>query len=129
MCVLFLAEFVLQRLGDDVRRYLRQYHWPGNVRELENLIERACLLSRNDSIEVEDLHLGLGSRTHGASGREAPFNRAEPVTLEEMERRLIMATLDKTGGNRTRTADLLGVSVRTIRNKLNQYDLNEPTPS
>ena len=115
-----------QRLTEDVRRWLERQSWPGNVRELENLMERACLLTRGEWIGLDDLHLGLSaSRPDSAEVESATMLPSTPITLEEMERRLILRTLDRTGGNRTRTADQLGVSVRTIRNKLHQYGIRE----
>ena len=110
-----------QRLGDDVIEYLQNYTWPGNVRELENLMERACLLARGEVIRLADLHMNLSAESARKSDDILTINFDRPITLEEMEKRLILRTLDKTGGNRTRTADMLGVSVRTIRNKLHQY--------
>jgi DNA-binding NtrC family response regulator len=96
------------------------------VRELENLMERACLLARGETIRLEDLHLSLSAASAaGASPTATIIDLDRPITLDEMERRLIVATLERTGGNRTRTADLLGVSVRTVRNKLNQYGLSQ----
>lgn len=118
-----------------------------DVRELQNVIERACLLARCEVIQIHDLHLRDDAMGSPAPG-ESPFNSefrlgrdsaipgrpggsenepatgdSESSTLQEMERRMILKTLRRTGGNRTRAAQLLGVSVRTIRNKLNQYDL------
>ena len=115
-----------QRLADEVRSFMQSNSWPGNVRELENLMERACLLGRGEVIRLEDLHLNLAAESARTPDLSVTLNLDAQITLEEMERRLIMRTLDRTGGNRTRTADLLGVSVRTIRNKLHQYGIAEP---
>ncbi|MCE5230756.1 sigma-54 dependent transcriptional regulator [bacterium] len=116
------------RLAPETQSWLRENAWPGNVRELENMIERACLLARGESVGIADLQLNFTmpapmKETTEAGARIVSMDDSEPETLEEMERRLILRTLERTGGNRTRTADLLGVSVRTIRNKLNQYGL------
>ncbi|MEN6626559.1 MAG: sigma-54 dependent transcriptional regulator [Candidatus Sumerlaeia bacterium] len=135
--VIPLAEFFMNKyrrpnrpepaLSSEAMAWLRDYAWPGNVRELENMIERACLLARGASIGVAELHLNLSApvqaREAESGARIVSMEDPQPETLEEMERRLILRTLERTGGNRTRTADLLGVSVRTIRNKLNQYGL------
>jgi DNA-binding NtrC family response regulator len=107
-------------VGDDVVQHLQAQPWPGNVRELENFIERAVLLTRGKEMRMEDLHLGALS----------PVLRFEPVipgqsTLAEMERQMIVQTLQETGGNRTRAAEILGVSVRTVRNKINEYGLKQ----
>ncbi len=120
-----------RRLAPETLPWLRAQRWPGNVRELENMIERACLLARGELITPADLRLDLTGAIRPAA--EAPIAPAaplpeapgQPATLEEMERRMILQTLERTGGNRTRTADLLGVSVRTIRNKIHQYGLHE----
>ena len=112
-----------QRLGVEARQWLRSRAWPGNVRELENVLERACLLAREELIRVEDFHLGGEVPGQPAAPSVDPSGIEAGMTLEEMEKKLILETLDRTGGNRTRAADLLGVSVRTIRNKLNHYGL------
>ncbi len=117
------------RLTPETQSWLRENPWPGNVRELENMIERACLLVRGEAIGLAELHFNLPvcgrpkDADAGARILSLPDLESDSETLEAMERRLILSTLERTGGNRTRTADLLGVSVRTIRNKLNQYGL------
>jgi len=98
-----------------MQRMLR-YAWPGNVRELENVIERAVALSGNAVLQPEDLPPGLGD-ADASPGGEVSVG----ATLAEMERSLILRTLDAVGGNRTRAAEMLGISIRTIRNKLAQY--------
>ncbi len=95
--------------------------WPGNVRELENTIQRAVALSMGDVIEPEDLSLVQSAGT--------PVAQASPgiggITMREMERQLISRTLQDTGGNRTHAAKLLGISIRTLRNKLNEFGLQD----
>ena len=92
--------------------------WKGNVRELENVIERATLLCSGELIDVEDLML---TPSPGAPPRPTPGEAAPGVTVAEMERRLIFKTLDATAGNRTKAAEMLGLSIRTLRNKLHEY--------
>ena len=97
---------------------LSEQSWPGNVRELENAIQRAVALSAGPVLEPDDL-LSLNT--------PAP---CEPVsspgmTVREMERQLIQKTLADTGGNRTHAARLLGISLRTLRNKLNEFGLQD----
>jgi DNA-binding NtrC family response regulator len=93
---------------------LSAYSWPGNVRELENTLERALLLCRDRVIRVEDLALEVAS-----GGPEASF--AVGTTVKDAERALILETLHALRGNRTRAAKMLGISVRTMRNKLHEY--------
>jgi len=124
--ILLLAEHFIKKynkidgrdvkgLTKDAAQSLVQMQWPGNVRELENLVERAVLLCQGDLIDKEDLFLG----------EQPPVvaDRSFPLTgsLKEMERKMIFHTLDQTDGNRTHAAEILGVSVRTLRNKLNEY--------
>jgi DNA-binding NtrC family response regulator len=107
---------------------LRQHSWPGNVRELANLMRRAVALSGSE-IGVEVLEPSeLGSpppRTGaGASGLDLKNDGLRPgVSIEFMERRLLEMTLDATGGNRSRASEMLGVSLRTVRNKIREYGL------
>jgi two-component system response regulator FlrC len=126
-----------RRFSAEALRWLPAQPWPGNARELENIIERACLLARGEELGLDDLDpamthrlaatgVAMGNAMGGVAGGEGmPFSMGEPITLGEMERRLIMATLARTGGNRTRAAGVLGVSVRTIRNKLNEYGVKD----
>ncbi len=118
---------------EDAKAWLMDYDWPGNVRELQNLMERAVLLAGQGPIRPN--HFLMDSETWEpedpeAVAREAE-NQPEPpssadealsvMPLHEMEKKLILKSLDKTSGNRTQAAELLGISVRTLRNKLNEY--------
>ena len=97
---------------------LKAHRWPGNVRELENIIERAVLLCRGDRVVPADLLMDVGL------GRPAPkpaVSVSPGQTIREMEKTMIEAALGETNGNRTHAAKMLGISVRTLRNKLNEY--------
>jgi len=96
---------------------LAQTPWKGNVRELENKIERATLICKNDLIDAEDLII----KTRGRE-KEIGLHTGSPMgSLKEMEQKAIFHTLDRTDGNRTHAAEILGITVRTLRNKLNEY--------
>ena len=99
-------------------RKLEEYYWPGNIRELENVIERAVVLASGRVIEVEDISPSLdGSRMLSAGGD------MEITTVEEMERRLIVAALERFGWHQKRSAEVLGIGVRTLRDKMKKWDL------
>jgi two-component system response regulator FlrC len=101
----------VREVSETALRQLCGYPWPGNVRELESCIQRALLFCTDRALQP--VHLQLDPAMTPAT--------QETGTRSEMERRLILATLDRVGGNRTRAAEELGVSVRTIRNRLRQY--------
>ncbi|POF29845.1 sigma-54-dependent transcriptional regulator FlbD [Roseibium marinum] len=116
-------------LAADARHALMTNLWPGNVRELENTMHRAVLLASGEEIGVEAIRMPDGSPLSVASGpAERAAQTAEAVsrsfvgrTVSDVERDLILDTLDHCLGNRTHAAKILGISIRTLRNKLNQY--------
>jgi len=119
-------------LTPDARQALLRAAWPGNVRELENTLHRAVLLSRGDVIDTAAIVLpdgsGLGEVTRIASIATQAAQVADSMsrslvgrTVSDVERDLILETLDHVLGNRTHAANILGISIRTLRNKLNQY--------
>jgi len=131
--ILPLAEHFLKRYAEKNRRMIKRftpgaadllmrYSWPGNVRELENAVERAVILCRGDAVGSDDLPDALHTEAGGERAAEAPLKPG--LSLKEMERRMILRTLDETGGNRTRTAEILGISRRTLQNKLKEYGIN-----
>ncbi len=113
-------------LGSAAMAVLQCHHWRGNVRELENCIHRAVLLASGDEIGPDDLVLQGGGAADGSSIDRSFIGR----TVAEVERDLILNTLRYTQGNRTIAAAILGISIRTLRNKLRQYgDERLPVPS
>ncbi len=101
------------RFSREAVERLASHDWPGNVRELENAVQRAVAICPGTEIAPADLSLA-----ESAGPGEAAI--APGTTVREMERQLICSTLEKTGGNRTQAARLLGISLRTLRNKLNE---------
>ncbi len=107
----------VKALTSDALTVLMNRSWPGNVRELENVIERAVLMCEGHYISAEDF---VTPGSHPRSGYRA--GPAMPVaSLKEVEKNVIFQALDHTNDNRTHAAKLLGISVRTLRNKLNEY--------
>jgi DNA-binding NtrC family response regulator len=108
-------------IRDEALEYLIRYRWPGNVRELRNLIERAVVLAQASAIGPE--HLPPYVREPGAPTVERYVFPPE-ATLADAERELILRCLDETGNNKTETARRLGLSARTIHNKLRAYGID-----
>ena len=106
------------RIAPELGRGLQLHDWPGNVRELENFIRRALALSTSRLLGPELLaHLETSPEAQRPAAIEAG------VSLRDAERELLERTLEATGGNRTRAAELMGVSLRTVRNKIRNYGL------
>ena len=117
-------------LSSAAMEILVKHRWPGNVRELENVIQRAVALSQNSIIEPGDLMLTAltGPMTGSLSNR---FEACD-LTMDDAERELIFRTLAELDGNRTHAAKKLGISLRTLRNRLRDYrdqGMNVPPPS
>jgi transcriptional regulator with PAS, ATPase and Fis domain len=102
-------------------RLLESYQWPGNVRELRNVIERATILAPGPFIEIAHLPPVLTAEPSPVSQPQVAL--APGTTVEEAERRLIMMTLQHTRDNKTRAAEILGISLKTLHNKLNKLRL------
>jgi len=146
----FCEQYTLQssrrkELAPETIKFLCAYDWHGNARELENVIQRATALSANSTIYPQDLFLpekaGLPRFQDNLDSGQEPLTAPDPrgdetdrkvaealdlkagFSMSEMEKKLIHLTLAETGGNRTRAAQLLGISLRTLRNKLREYRL------
>ena len=117
----FLARFCAEnhkpekKFTEQAIQKLLAYHWPGNVRELANIIERTVVLDFAEQIDCEHLCL------EPISIEKPKIDPIVGLTLHEMEKRLILSTLQIYSQNRTKAASILGISVRTLRNKLQEY--------
>ncbi len=117
-------------LSQGARRTLTVNYWPGNVRELENTMHRAALMASGDEIGSEAILVPDGARldqqpggavAHAALAAEQVSRALVGRSVAEVERDLILETLKHCLGNRTHAANVLGISIRTLRNKLNEY--------
>jgi two-component system response regulator FlrC len=128
--IALLAEHFLKRckaqtgksvigLSEPALDALERHGWKGNIRELENTMERAVILADGEFIQPRHLNLAAGGGRPAGQGPAAGLGAG--TTIWEMERRLIMGTLSEVDQNRTRAAELLGISIRTLRNKLREY--------
>ena len=111
-------------VGADEMAYLQQYHWPGNVRELRNLIERSLILG---ALNVSALYQGLKRqdehRADARAGLGSPARPAAdwPTDLHTLEKQHILAVLDSVAGDKTRAAQLLGISRRTLERRMVEW--------
>jgi DNA-binding NtrC family response regulator len=110
----------IEGFSPDALDMLQAYDWPGNVRELRNVVEQMVVLSRGQRIGVRE----LPAHIRGA-GVEAKGTLVEGGTLEEMEKQAIVLALKAVGGNRTRAAEQLGISRRTLHRKILEYGFTE----
>ena len=121
-----LAEYFMNQFCQDNSRspvkidpatltLLKKYRWPGNIRELGNIIERTCLMCQGDTLLPSHLFFDEELPSSGKKGVRLSG------TIDEMEKELILQTLEEVSGNKTKAAESLGISIRTLRNKLNEY--------
>ncbi len=134
-----LAQYFLLKFNSETGRKLSgftpeafermmHYRWPGNVRELKNVIERAVVLSRGEKIESEDLALTKLSTAGDTIDVLPNLNAFEPLSLDEVERRHILATLRATNGNKSQTAGILGIERSTLDRKIRRYEMDSHMP-
>jgi DNA-binding NtrC family response regulator len=123
----FITEFntrnqrAIAGVDHQAMRLLENYHWPGNVRELRNVLERATILAPGPFIEAEHLPPVVAREPDPEQTPQVALGPG--TTVEEAERRLIMMTLQHTRDNKTRAAEILGISLKTLHNKLNKLRL------
>ena len=118
----------IKGMSPDAMAILERYHWPGNIRELENIVERAIVLGSGDVISVDGLPPDL-SRPHGNSDLaiDIPATGVDlDALLDHIEQRYVATALERTGGVQTRAAELLGLSFRQFRYKLQKHSPKAP---
>jgi transcriptional regulator with PAS, ATPase and Fis domain len=120
----FLEEFSrennkeIEAIDKSAMQALHNYTWPGNIRELRNCIESAVVMSRDNTITLDDLPPSV------AAGDDTDYVKIQVGTpLEDAEKAVIRATLNRENGNKTRTADVLGIGRKTLHRKINEYGL------
>jgi len=107
----------VQGLSPGAMDVLQNYAWPGNIRELRNTVERAMILTDGDTISEEHLPPDMRPTRPEAATLRVPLG----IQLREVEKEYILASLQRNGGNKARTAEVLGISEKTLYNKLNRY--------
>ena len=123
-----IAEYIINKLSEKIgkdplklsknfKEILKKYPWPGNIRELENVLERSFILAKGEELELEP---GFFEKDKILQDKE------EPKNLKELEKRAILEALKKTGGNKKKAAELLGISLRTLYYKIKEYNLKTP---
>ncbi len=119
-----VSERTVERASDDVMKALARHKWPGNVRELEGVIENAFALGKTDVIGMRDLPAHITEQV--GAGLPQRGEDQEPIpTLSESERELLVRTLRASGGNKTRAAQLLGISRPRLYNMIRRYEIGE----
>jgi DNA-binding NtrC family response regulator len=135
LCSHFIREFAakngrtIEGITPDAVAHLAAYRWPGNVRELRNTIEKMVVLSRGDRLTARDIPPNIRSEvrpaatlaSHTVSATLVPAN----ASLADTERAMILKAIEQQGGNRTKAAEALGISRRTLHRKLNQYQAED----
>src|SRR5271170_7866602 len=108
-------------VGSEVMDIFMSHTWPGNIRELRNVLERAAIMCEKDLISRSALPEEFGKNSAKGPSDLASIKFPVGTTVDAMERELILQTLNATGNNKTRAADLLGISLKTLHNKLKEY--------
>ncbi len=112
----------IKRIDPRVMEVLQNYEWPGNIRELQNTIERLKILAENNEIRLEDIPFGI--RMPKAKTEAADFT--VDMSLDDIEKSHILRTLSYNHGNKTKTAQSLGITIKTLYNKLHRYGILKP---
>jgi DNA-binding NtrC family response regulator len=118
-------------VSNEVMQAFKKYTWPGNVRELRNVLERAVIMAGENTVQMThlpyDFGVSVGSRHAGRIFEPESVRLPVGTTVAEGEKALIFVTLQHTKNNKTRAADILGISLKTLFNKLKEYGASETT--
>lgn len=117
------AAYQVGKISPAAMEMLCNYHWPGNVRELQNVIERSAIICRGTEIKPEHLPRELNAPQHLSSDIVIDFPESG-ISLEELEKELILKALEKSGGNQTKAAQLLGITRSALLYRSQKYDIN-----
>jgi two-component system response regulator HydG len=128
-----LADFFLKQYAEKNRRLIKgftpratdllmRYDWPGNVRELENIIERSVIMARGETITPLEFPNDLQELDEELKATQIDLRPGR--SLKDVEKDMVVRTLEETGGNRTHAAKILGISRRTLQLKLKEYGIN-----
>src|SRR5438552_8703846 len=109
-------------VSEAVLNLFQNYSWPGNVRELRNTLERAVIVCDGGLVETKHLPPGFGQNVRSGVHDADAVHLGVGTTVEEAERLLILKTLQATTNNKTRAAEILGISLKTLHNKLKEYN-------
>ncbi len=134
-----LVEHFLQIYNEKNNRSLKGFHpraldammrysWPGNIRELENVVERAVILTMDEYVSFSELPESISGETANVMPATSKVAIAPGMTIRELEKELILVTLEHNDGNRTRSAGFLGITRRTLQNKLKEYGIDSHGP-
>lgn len=108
-------------IDQDILNTFEAYDWPGNVRELRNVLERAVVLRGTGPVQRQQMPPGFGIASAPTAAGSEQVQFPVGTTVDEAERKLILRTLESTGNNKTRAAEILGISLKTLHNKLKEY--------
>lgn len=129
----FLKKFVektgrlIKGFTEEAMQMLREYNWPGNVRELQNTIERTVILCRNEVVRASDIQLSsLGNRSSNAAPDKAASGEYREISMADVEQEHILRTLEHTGWNKSKSAQILGIERSTLDRKLKRYHVPRP---
>ncbi len=103
---------------------MMRYSWPGNIRELENVVERAVILTMDEYVSFSELPESISGESASAIPTTSRAGIVPGMTIRELEKELILVTLEHNDGNRTRSAGFLGITRRTLQNKLKEYGID-----